>query len=148
MKNEILGMVGAVGSLVATALGGWDLSLMVLVGFMAADYVTGLVVAGVFKKSRKTKNGALESLAGWKGICRKGGLLVIVGMAVCLDRLMNTTYLRDMVCIAYISNEALSILENVGLMGAPIPPAVRKAIEVLQNKEGGETNVSDNEIKE
>ena len=62
----------------------------------------------------------LESRAGWKGLCRKGMTLLFVLIAVRLDLLMGTNYLRDAVCIAFIANEALSILENAGLMGMPL----------------------------
>ena len=86
------------------------------------------------KKSNKTKNGALESGAGWKGLCRKGMSLVIVLIAVRLDITIGTNYIRDTVCIAFIANETISIVENAGLMGVPIPTVITKAIEVLKNK--------------
>lgn len=72
MKNEICAAIGIVGGAIASLLGGWDTALQTLIIFMAIDYITGLIVAGVFHTSPKTKTGTLESRAGWKGLCRKG----------------------------------------------------------------------------
>ena len=107
---------------------------MTLLIFMGIDYVTGLVVAGVFHASQKSSNGALESRAGFKGLCRKGATLLIVLVAHRLDLVIGTQYIRDAVVIAFSANEALSIIENVGLMGVPMPAVVTRAIEVLQKK--------------
>lgn len=101
---------------------------------MAIDYLSGLILAGVFHRSSKTESGALESKAGWKGLCRKGLTLLIVVVASRLDVMLGTTFVKDAVCIAYICNEALSILENAGLMGVPIPKAIKNAIEILKKK--------------
>ena len=101
---------------------------------MGIDYVTGLIVAGVFHNSGKTESGALESRVGWKGLCRKGMTLLIVLIACRLDLIMNTNFVRDAVVIGYIANETISIVENAGLMGLPIPSAITKAIEVLTKK--------------
>ena len=105
---------------------------------MAVDYSTGLVVAGVFHRSGKSTTGSLESLAGWKGLCRKGGTLLLVLVAAQLDRVMGSEFCRDAVVIGFLANEAISIIENVGLMGVPFPPILRKAIEVLKNQTGEE----------
>lgn len=136
MKTGILSMIGAIGGVIASAFGGWDAALSTLLIFMGIDYVTGLIVAGVFHKSQKSKSGSLESRAGWKGLCRKGVSLLIVLIACRLDILMGTTFIRDGVIIAYIVNEIISIVENAGLMGIPIPAVITKAIEVLKSKEG------------
>ncbi len=135
----IMGFLGAVGAFISNLFGGWDMALTTLAIFMGIDYLTGLIVAGVFKKSGKSENGALESRAGWKGLCRKGATLLVVLVAVRLDMAMGTTILKDTVVIAYMVNEALSIIENAGLMGLPIPKIIRKAIDVLQ-KEGTDEN--------
>lgn len=101
---------------------------------MCVDYVTGLIVAGVFHKSEKTENGALESRAGWKGLCRKGVSLLVVLVACRLDMIMGSNFIRDATVIAFIANETISIIENAGLMGVPIPSVITKAIEVLKKK--------------
>ena len=105
--------------------------------FMAVDYITGLIVAGVFHNSPKTEGGALESGAGWKGLCRKVMILGLVLVAVRLDMAVGTNYIRDAVCIAFMANELISIIENAGLMGVPIPPVILKAIDVLKNQGEG-----------
>lgn len=136
VKVSILGAVGVIGSIIANALGGWDMALRILVLFMAVDYATGLIVAGVFKKSGKSETGALESRAGFKGLCRKGMILGIVFIATQLDLLSGTEMIRDTVIIGYIANEAVSIIENAGLMGVPIPDIIKRALETLKNKKG------------
>ena len=137
-------MVGVMGSIVASWFGGWDTGLATLVVFMGIDYVSGIIVAGVFHKmwrralqslkSRKTENGALESGIGWKGLCRKGMTLLFVLIAYRLDLAIGTTYIRDAVVIGFIANELISITENAGLMGIPLPGIIIKAIEVLSKK--------------
>ena len=135
MKNLFTTFVGVIGSSIASLLGGWDMALQTLIIFMTIDYITGLMVAGIFNKSTKTKHGALESVAGWKGLCRKGVALLIVLIACRLDLLTGANLIRDAVVIAYCTNEAISIIENAGLMGVPIPTRLRKAIEALKSKE-------------
>lgn len=134
MKGKICTMIGMIGSFIASWFGGWDTGLATLVVFMAIDYVSGLLVAGVFHNSRKTRNGALESLAGWKGLCRKGMTLLFVLIAHRLDLAIGTTYIRDAVVIGFMTNELISIVENAGLMGLPLPPIIEQAIEVLTHR--------------
>ncbi len=132
--NVLYSIVGAVGGFVAMVFGGWSDALITLIVFMALDYVTGLIVAGIFKRSKKSENGALESRAGFKGLCRKGVALMIVLVAVRLDIIMHTTYIKDAVIIAFVANESISIIENAGLMGVPIPGVIAKAIDVLKKE--------------
>ena len=134
MKEGICTGIGVVGGVIASLFGGWDAALITLVIFMGIDYITGLIVAGVFHNSGKSENGTLESLAGWKGLCRKGVTLLVVLVACRLDLVMGSNFIRDAVVIAFIANETISIIENAGLMGIPIPAVITKAIEVLKNK--------------
>ena len=134
MKHAFCAFIGMTGAAIASAFGGWDTSLQTLVIVMIADYLSGLIVAGVFKKSKKTDTGALESRAGWKGLCRKGMTLLYVLIATRLDILAGTTYIRDAVCIGYIVSEVISITENAGLMGVPVPVPIAKAIDILKKK--------------
>lgn len=134
MRNTICTTVGAAGGVVAAFFGGWDTGLVTLVIFMCIDYVSGLVVAGVFHNSKKTKTGALESKAGWKGLCRKGMTLLFVLIAYRLDLVIGSSYIRDAVIIGFIANEAISIIENAGLMGIPLPAVLNKAIDILTSK--------------
>ncbi len=134
LKVRILSVIGCVGSVIASLFGGWDAALVTLLIFMGVDYVTGLIVAGVFHTSEKTENGTLESRAGWKGLCRKGVTLLVVLVACRLDLMMGSNFIRDAVVIAFVANETISIIENAGLMGIPIPAVITKAIEVLKKK--------------
>ncbi len=111
MKGYVTTAFGVVGGFIASLFGG-DAALTTLVIFMGIDYVTGLIVAGVFHNSGKTESGALESRAGWKGLCRKGMTLLIVLIACRLDLIMNTSFVRDAVVIGYIANETISFVEK------------------------------------
>lgn len=134
MKQAILAAIGAVGSLIAGALGGWDTAIITLCSFMAIDYVTGFVVAGVFHKSKKSDSGGLKSHEGWKGLCKKVTTLLLVVVANLLDKQTGGNYIRDGVCLFFVANEGVSILENAALMGLPIPKWLTKALDVLQAK--------------
>lgn len=139
MKYQLFTTIGIIGSFIAQLLGGFDMALQTLIIFMAMDYFTGLIVAGVFKKSPKTENGALESKAGYKGLCRKGMVLGVVLVATQLDKITGTNgFMRNAVVIGYIANEAISIIENAGLMGLPVPDKLKNAIAVLKSKNEGE----------
>ena len=97
--------------------------------------------AGIKKRGRKINGenhkdstGALESRAGFKGLCRKCMTLLFVLVAYRLDIMIGTDYIRNAVIIAFCANEAISIIENAGLMGVPIPEVITKAVDVLQEK--------------
>ena len=136
MQKRILALLAAAGGVVIQALGGWDGALQGLVAFMAADYVTGLVVAGVFRRSGKTEGGGLESRAGFLGLVRKGGILLLVFLGTLLDSLPGGGFVRPAVCCFFMANEGLSILENLGLMGVPYPRFLRDMLESLREKGG------------
>lgn len=135
MKSAILSVIGAVGSFIAGALGGWDSALITLACFMMADYATGWIVAVVFKKSHKTESGGYNSAIGWKGLFKKFMILILVMVAYRLDTLIGGSYIRDGACIVFIGNEAMSILENAALMGIPIPKPIKNALDVLNEKQ-------------
>lgn len=132
IKEIISAAAGAVGAVLAKLFGGFDSALTTLLIFMAADYISGLILAGVFKKSPKSKNGALESHAGFKGLMRKGIILIIVMLSYRLDIITGQNFIADGVKIAFITNEAISITENAALMGIPLPAPLVKAIDVLK----------------
>ena len=134
LKNLMCTIAGMIGGFIAQLFGGWTAAMTTLVIFMGLDYITGLIVAGVFHKSGKSESGRLESLAGFKGLLRKGVTLAIVLVAYRLDLLIGTTYIKDAVIIAFCANEVISLIENAGLMGVPVPDTITKAIEVLKNK--------------
>ena len=132
--------VGAAGSVAASALGGWDVMLRTLLIFMAIDYVTGLVLAGVFKKSKKSKSGALNSGTCFKGIFKKCMMLLMVLVGYHLDYVIGWDFVRNAVIIALIVNELISIIENAGLMGVPVPHVLKQAIGILRKKGGEDGN--------
>lgn len=134
MKDIFCTAVGVVGSVITSLFGGWDAAMATLMVFMVIDYITGLLVAGVFHRSQKSSGGALESHAGWQGICRKGVSLLIVLVACRLDIVIGSNFIRDAVVIAFIANETISIVENAGLMGVNIPAPIMSAIDVLRRK--------------
>lgn len=134
MKNAICTAVGMVGAAIASLFGGWSASLTTLLIFMGIDYVTGLIVAGVFHASPKTETGTLESRAGLKGLIRKCSMLLFVLIGYRLDLAVGTSYIRDAICIAFVANELLSIVENAGLMGVPVPSAITNAVDILKKK--------------
>lgn len=133
-KTGVVSTLGAVGSVVAGAFGGWDYGIQTLLLFMLADYMTGLMVAGVFHRSPKTETGTLSSNIGLRGICKKLVMLLLVLAAVRLDLGFGSDYMRDAAVIALSANELLSIVENAGLMGAPVPAVIRDAIDLLNQK--------------
>lgn len=133
MKDKFCALAGLLGGILAAAFGGWDASLAALIVCMGVDYLSGSVVALVFHASPKSETGAYDSRYGLKGLCRKGLMLLFVLVAVRLDSLLGAAYVRDGVCIGFCANEVLSIIENLGLAGVPMPQAVVKALEQLQN---------------
>lgn len=132
IKNAVLAGLAVAGSFLVNLLGGWDVTLQVLIGFMAVDYITGLLVAGVFHQSGKSESGTLSSKAGFKGLVRKGGILLLVALAVLLDRVTGQDFVRMAICLFFIANEGLSILENLGLMGVPYPAFLKNMLEALK----------------
>ena len=133
LKNTLCTIIGIIGTAVSQLFGGWSAALTTLIIFMGTDYISGVIVAGIFHKSTKTNSGGLNSLIGWKGLFKKGVTLAIVLVSHRLDMLIGTNYIRDAVIIAFCANELISIIENAGLMGVPIPEPITKAIEVLKN---------------
>lgn len=133
-KVAIMTGAGVIGGMISQAFGGWDAALITLLLFMAVDYLSGLIVAGVFQASDKSASGSLSSVACWQGLLKKGMTLIIVLVAARLDIVLGTAFVRDAVVIAYIVNETISIIENAGLMGLPVPDVIMSAIEQLQGK--------------
>ncbi len=109
MKYKIFTALALAGSALAELFGSWDMALETLLLLMAADWITGgILLPAVFGKSPKSPNGALESRAGWKGLCRKGMTLFYILIAARLDRLLGMDYIRNAVCIGFIANDPSS----------------------------------------
>jgi toxin secretion/phage lysis holin len=139
-KVTVLTVIGAIGSFIANLFGGWTNDLATLVIMMGIDFLMGLLIAAVWKKSEKSKTGALSSWSAWKGLCRKGVSLLFVLIAYRLDLALGVNYIRTAVIIGFIINELISITENAGIMGVPIPGVITKAIDMLKQKSEGDSN--------
>lgn len=135
MKETVCTSIGLVGSMIASLIGGWDAPMKALIICMIVDYISGIVVAGVFHASKKSENGALKSSSGLKGLCRKCMVLFIIVIMAQVGKVANIDYLRNAAIIGFIANEIISIVENAGLMGVPLPKVVYKAIDILNDKE-------------
>lgn len=144
IKNVILLVLAAVGTRIAKALGGWDSAMTTLIIIMAADYITGLMIAAVWHRSPKSSGGALESRAGFKGLFRKMLILISVLIAHQLDvSLHSPGMIRTAVILFFIGNEGLSVIENMGIMGVPLPDIVRKSFEQLKAKSADTVPIDD-----
>lgn len=145
MRKELfISIIGVSGSMITQLFGGWTTGIATLILMMCLDWVTGLMVAGIFKTSDKSQNGGLNSSIGLKGICKKGMMMILVIVAHRFDLVIGTNYIRDAVVIALIVNESISLLENAGLMGIPIPKILERAIDILKDKSEGESKNEEN----
>lgn len=133
-KNAVLAVLAAIGSFIATMLGGWDTALMVLMCMMGVDYFTGIITALCFKASPKSKTGKFTSSESFKGLVRKLAILLIVWIGAMLDKVFVSDYIRTAVCLFFIANEGLSILENTALMGVPYPKFIKTMLEAVKEK--------------
>lgn len=132
--HAALAGLAALGAVVTQALGGWDTALQTLVILMAIDYVTGVLCALIWRRSPKSADGAFESKTSLKGLIRKGAILLVVYIAARLDQLMGTQVTRLAVILFFIANDGFSILENLGIMGVPLPKIVRNAFALLREQ--------------
>ena len=135
LKQYLCTFAGVIGGGLAWAFGEFDSTMIALMICICVDYVSGSVVALVFHKSTKTETGSYNSAYGIKGLCKKGLMLLFVLVAVQIDQILGLAYIRDAVCIGFAVNEILSIVENLGLAGVPLPKVVTKALEQLHTKE-------------
>lgn len=126
--------MSVIGGFIANAMGGWSSDLVTLVIFMSIDFLMGIIIAGFLKKSGHSDGGGLSSAAGFKGLLRKCIMLAFVLIANRLDIVIGTDYIRTAVIIGFAVNELVSIVENAGIMGVPLPSVITKAIDLLKNK--------------
>lgn len=135
MRDLCLTIMAVIGSVMSHFVGGVDTMLIILCTLFAIDYISGVLVALVFKKSTKTATGKLNSSVSFKGLLKKIFMICLVGVANLLDIALGTNFIRGGVIVAFISNETISLIENAGLMGIPIPKVLQKAIEILNERE-------------
>ncbi len=129
-KFAILGVISGIWGVISVFWVGLGLPLQTLLAFMVIDYITGFVIAWKFKESPKTDDGGLSSNVGFKGICKKGTMLLIVYMAYRLDLLGGTNIAKNTVIAFFTMNEGLSINENAKIMGINIPEYV---VDIIKN---------------
>lgn len=118
---------GAIGGFIVSMLGGWDKLIMALIILMCLDYITGLIKAYYNKE--------LSSQIGFKGLTKKVLILVIVAVSVVAEDMLGIPAIREIVIMFFAVNEALSILENAGQMGLPLPENLKQALLQIRNKE-------------
>lgn len=135
MKASFYTVVGVLGAYITHFFGGVDTLLVVTGIVMGFDYVTGVIVAVVFHNSPKTATGGANSMVGFRGICKKLVMAGMIGLANLLDMALGVDFIRAGVMYAFLANECISIIENAGCMGIPIPNILRKAIDILAEKE-------------
>lgn len=140
MKATVCTVLGVIGGLIANAFGGFDAAMNTLLIFMGIDYITGVIVAGVFHKSKKTETGSLKSWIGFKGLCKKGMIMLMVLIGNRLDMVLGLNVIRESVIFGFSANECLSIIENAGLMGLKLPAVVTNAVDVLAQKSDPKVN--------
>ncbi len=128
-------ILGVIGGTIIKELGGWGEDLKTLIGLMGIDMLMGILIAIFWKASSKTKNGALESKACFRGLVKKGAALAFVYVGNRLDITLGMDYIRTAVIIAFIANELISIVENAGLMGLKYPQIITDCIEMLKKKQ-------------
>lgn len=137
--EHITRALATIGGFFAGLYGGWSGTLTVLVIFMAADYVLGCACA-LTGKSAKTEGGHFLSSVAFVGLLKKAVIMLVVLLAVQLDKVTggDTPMFQSAAAFFYIANEGLSIFENCGLLGVPVPKVIRNALEALREKGDGE----------
>lgn len=137
MEGAFKTVVAVAGAIASYLFGGWSALLGILLAFVVIDYVTGIIAAGA--------EGKLSSAVGLKGIAKKIFIFVIIAVAHLVDTALGNAHIfRDAAIFFYLANEVLSIIENTGRIGVPVPPVIRQAVEMLRKKSGSESS----EVKE
>lgn len=127
MKHIFQSFFAVVGTVLTYLFGGWSALLGILLAFVILDYITGFIAAG--------SKGELSSAVGFNGIGRKIGIFVLVAVAHLVDRALGDgTLIRDAAIFFYIANELLSVIENAGVLGVPVPDILLRAVDILKGK--------------
>jgi len=127
LENLYKSLIAAGGAAASYLFGGWSALLSVLLTFVVLDYITGFLAAA--------KEGKLNSEVGLWGIAKKVAIFFVVAVAHLVDTALGDAHLfRDAAIFFYLANELLSITENTGRLGVPIPTAIQRAVEVLRGK--------------
>ncbi len=134
MKENIIYAFSIIGGFISSLIGGFDIVITTLIIFMTIDIITGIILAGVFKNSPKTDSGKINSQVIFKGIFKKIGVILCIIVSTYLDKISGGNTIRHIVCFWFIASEGISILENLGSMGVPIPQKLKDALEVLKGE--------------
>lgn len=127
MKQFINSVLAAIATGAVYLFGGFDVALNCLLIAIALDYLTGIIKAYIKKE--------LSSEIGLKGILKKVGILIVVMLGVLIDRVTGETgAVRTLVIYYFVANEGLSIIENLGAAGVPIPAKLKKALKALKKE--------------
>lgn len=125
MKDIICSILAGIGTGLVYLWGGFDVAMQCLLIAIALDYVSGIIKAFVLKE--------LSSTVGFRGILKKVGILVVVALAVLIDRVTGESgAIRTLVIYYFVANEGLSIIENAGKAGLPIPHSIKEALQALK----------------
>ncbi|NLD97328.1 MAG: phage holin family protein, partial [Synergistaceae bacterium] len=127
--------LATVGGAIAGIFGEWSILMTILAAAMVLDYISGVLVAA-FGKSLKSEGGHLDSKVGFVGLAKKALIIMIVLLATLLDKALGAeamVFQTATVCY-YIANEGISVVENAGLMGLPVPDVVKRALEQMKEK--------------
>lgn len=138
VKNIIFPAAAFFGSVFGNMLGGFNKMLVAYLGAMVVDYISGMIVAIVFKNSPKTETGAAQSQAGIVGLIKKVYILMLIMVVNQIDIVLGSNgVLRNGVVLGFFSLECVSLVENAGLMGIKLPAAMTNAIDILKQKSDG-----------
>lgn len=133
MKEFICAATAGLGTFLSFVFGDWDVALQCLIIAIAIDYISGIIKAFINKE--------LSSKIGVKGLLKKVGVLLIVALATLIDKITGETgMVRTLVIYYFVANEGLSVIENLGEAGLPIPDVIKKALKSLKNESKGKTN--------
>lgn len=127
-------LVGSCCGFLSAFLGEFTVGIKSLLIFISLDILTGFLCALVFRKSPKTETGGISSRVAFKGFCQKVFIIALVGVAHRIDLLLGVNYLRDASVFAFLSSELISIVENAGAIGVPIPKMLKDSIDILNRK--------------
>ena len=133
MKENICTLIAVIGAIFTSLVGGWDSAMTTLVIFMMIDFMTGFVTA-IIGKSKHSISGRLNSKAVWVGLSKKFCVILMVIVAMRIDILLETTYVRDATCIGFCANELLSIVEKHVIDGNPLPASHEKSPRSIAEK--------------
>jgi toxin secretion/phage lysis holin len=133
--DRVIRGLAVVGGAIAGIFGGWSTLMTILAVAMVLDYISGVLVAAL-GKSLKTEGGHIDSKVGFVGLAKKALIIMIVLLATLLDKALGAeamVFQTATVCY-YIANEGISVVENAGLMGLPVPGVIRRALEQMKDK--------------